>query len=94
METANYLQNRLPMRSKNHGKIIPKESWTEQCQNLQHVQLFGSLALSNIPAEKRTKSDYQKVWQGILVGYSPDTRKHFRIWAPQTKQIVIASKLV
>ena len=45
-----------------------------------------------VPAEKRTKSGYQKVWQGILVGYSPDIKKHFRIWAPQTKQIVIASE--
>lgn len=26
------------------------------------------------------------------MSYSPDTRKQFRIWAPQTKQIVIASK--
>ena len=27
-----------------------------------------------------------------MVGYNPDTRKHFRIWTPQTKQIVIASE--
>ncbi len=92
METANYLRNRLPTRSKNHGEMIPEEAWTGQRQDLQHIRIFGSLALSNIPAEKRTKSDYQKVWQGILVGYSPDTSKHFRIWAPQTKQIVISSE--
>ena len=92
METANYLQNRLPTRSKNHEEVISKESWTGQRQNLQHVRLFGSLALSNISAEKRTKSDYQKVWQGTLVGYSPDTKKHFHIWASQTKEIVIASE--
>ncbi len=85
METANYLRNRLPTRSKNHGEVIPEEAWTGQRQNLQHVRIFGSLTLSNIPPEKRTKSDYQKVWQGILVGYSTDTKKHFCIWAPQTK---------
>lgn len=27
------------------------------------------------------------------MGYSPDTRKHFRIWVPQKKQIVIANEL-
>lgn len=60
---------------------------------MQHVQIFGNLALSNILVEKRRKSNYQKVWQGVLVSYSLNTKKDFRIWAPQTKQIVIASEL-
>ena len=54
--------------------------------------MFGSLALCNISDEKRSKSDHQRVWQGILIGYSPDTIKHFRVWAPQTRQVVIASE--
>ena len=91
METANYLRNRLPTRSKSHGEMIPEESWTSRRQDLRHVRIFGSLALCNIPDEKRSKSDYQKVWKGILIGYSPDTTKHFRVWAPQTKQVIIAS---
>lgn len=90
--TANYLRNRLSTRSKNHGKMIPEESWTGRRQDLQHVRIFGSLVLANIPEEKRSKSDYQKVWQGILIGYSIDTTKHFRVWAPQTKQVIIASE--
>lgn len=48
--------------------------------------------LANIPEKKRSKSDFQKVWQGILIGYSPDTTKHFRVWALQTKQVIIASE--
>lgn len=27
-----------------------------------------------------------------MIGYSPDTTKHFRVWAPQTKQVIIASE--
>lgn len=54
--------------------------------------MIRSLALCNISDEKRSKSDYQRVWQGILIGYSPDTIKHFRVWAPQTRQVVIASE--
>lgn len=54
--------------------------------------MFGSLALCNISDEKRSKSDYQRVWQGILIEYSPDTIKYFRAWAPQTRQVVIASE--
>ena len=92
METASYLRNRLPTRSKNHGEVIPEESWTERRQSLGHVRIFGSLVLANIPEEKRTKSDNQKVWQGILIRYSPDTPKHFRVWAPQTKQVIIVSE--
>lgn len=92
METANYIRNRLPTKSKTHGEMIPEESWTSRRQDLRHIRIFGSLALCNIPDEKRSKSDYQKVWKGILIGYSPDTTKHSRIWAPQTKQVIIASE--
>lgn len=92
IKTANYLRNRLSTRSKNHGEIIPKEVWTKKYQDLQQIWILESLTLSNISAEKRTKSDYQKVWQDILVSYNSDTSKHFHIWASQTKQIVISSK--
>lgn len=41
METANYLRNRLPTKSRNHGELIPEEAWTEKRQNLAHVRIFG-----------------------------------------------------
>lgn len=55
METANYLQNRLPNRSKYHGKTIPEEVWTGRQKDLHHIRIFGSLAFCNIPEEKRVK---------------------------------------
>lgn len=79
IETANYLQNRIPTRSQNHGKIISEEAWTNKQQNLQYVRIFGSFAISIIPDGKRSKSDYQKVWQGSLIGYNPDTTKYFHV---------------
>ena len=91
MEIASYFCNKLPT-SKNHREVILKESWTRRWQSLGHVCIFESLVLANIPEEKRSKSDYQKVWQGILIRCSPDTSKHFRVWAPQTKQVIIMSK--
>lgn len=48
--------------------------------------------MCNIPDKKRSKLDYQKVWQGILIGYSSNTTKNFCIWAPQTRQMIIVSK--
>lgn len=38
------------------------------------------------------KADFRKAWEGILIGYSPDTSKHFRVGAPQTRQVIIASE--
>ena len=79
METANYLRNRLPTRSKNHGEMIPEKAWTGRQQNLHYIRIFGSLAFCNISEEKRVKSDHGKVWEGILIGYSPNTSKHLHI---------------
>ena len=92
IETANYLGNRLPTKTKSHCEVIPEEACTNQGQDLQRVRIFGSLALCNILEEKRSKSDCQRVWQGILIGYSPDTTKHFCASAPKTKQVIIASE--
>lgn len=57
METANYLRNKLSTRIKSHKEVIPEELWTGQKQNLQHICIFGSLTLRNIPEEKRSKFD-------------------------------------
>lgn len=93
MEKTGYFCNRLPTKSKNYGEVVPKKSWTGRQQSLGHVRIFRSLVLANIPKEKRTKSDYPKIWQGILIRYSPDNYKHFCIWAPQIKQVIIVSEL-
>lgn len=92
METTNYLRNKLSNRSKNHGKVIPKKASIGQRQDLSYVCIFGNLLLANIPQKKRSKSDFQKVWQNILIGYSPDIIKYFCVWASQTKQVIIADK--
>lgn len=34
IETANYLRNKLPIRTKSHKKVISKELWISQKQNL------------------------------------------------------------
>lgn len=58
METANYLQNKLPIKRKNYRKMISENSWTKKEQSLQYIHIVDSLALSHIPDEKRKKSDY------------------------------------
>lgn len=85
IETTNYLQNRLSTRSKNHGKMISQEAWIGRWQDLYYICIFGSLIFYNILEEKKVKSDYRKVWERILIEYSPYTSKHFRIWTSQSK---------
>ena len=62
IETANYLRNRLPTRSRSHGKLISEETWIDKRQNFSHIRIFESLILANIPDKKRSKSDYKKMW--------------------------------
>lgn len=60
METANYLRNRLPTKSRSHGELVPEDEWTNRKQNLSHVRIFGSLVLVDIPNEKRSKRTSEK----------------------------------
>ena len=91
METANYLRNRLTTKTRGHGEVIPKEKWSGSRQNLSHFRIFGSEVLVDIPKEKRIKTDIQYVWRGILIGYNNKTNKHYRAWAPETKQVIVVS---
>lgn len=58
IETVNYLQNRLPMKSRNYDKIISVEACIAIYQSLEHIHILGSFMLNSILKEKRTKSDY------------------------------------
>lgn len=51
MDTANYLQNRLPTKSWRR-ELIPEEAWTRKKQDISHLRVFGSLASIEIPKEK------------------------------------------
>ena len=92
METANYLQNKLPIRSKNHNETISKKAWIDRQQDFYHICIFGNLVFCNIQKEKRIKSNHWKVQERILIRYSLDRLKNLYIREPQTKQVVIASK--
>lgn len=90
MDTANYLQNRLPTKSQ-EGELILKEAWIGKKQDVSHVKVFGNVVSVLIPKEKRHKSDIHKNWRGIFIGYSQDTTKPVCAWAPKTQQILLVS---
>lgn len=88
MDTVNYLRNHLPTRSP-RGEVIPKECWTGRKQDLVHIRVFGSVAHVGIAKGGMIKSDTRKTWKGILIGYSPDISKHYRVWAPKVQRVFI-----
>lgn len=92
IDTANYFRNRLPTRSQK-SKLIPEKAQTKKKQNISHVKVFGSTVSILILHEKRYKSDINNNWKRIFIGYSQDTLKHVRVWAPKTQQILLVSNL-
>lgn len=58
IDTANYLQNRLPTkRIADNTVIIPDKAQIEVRQSLKHVQIFGSRVSTHIFFKKCSKSD-------------------------------------
>lgn len=89
METANYLQNRLPTRSRSHGEMIPEKAWTGWQQDLCHIRIFRSLALAIFQKKRElnliTKESGKEsslgtapIHQRIFVFGSPDKTSNYR----------------
>lgn len=53
--TTIYVQNMTPHRAL--GKITPEKVFTRKTPEVNHFRIFGSLAYSHIPEEKRKKLD-------------------------------------
>lgn len=89
MDNANYLYNRLPIKSQRE-ELIPEAAWTGSKQDVSHVKIFGSVVNVWIAKEKRHKSDIYKNWRRILIEYN-NTLKHVHAWAPKTRLILLVS---
>jgi hypothetical protein len=84
--TAVYLQNRSPHRIL--GKMTPEEAFTGRRPDVRHIRIFGCLAYSHVPSERRTKLD-PTAQQGILVGYS-EVSKAYRMYIPSLRKVVVS----
>ena len=67
--TAAHIHDRLPSRA--HVDLSPLEHWTERVPSIGHLRVFGSVAHTLVPAEKRSKLDPRSV-KSILVGDDED----------------------
>lgn len=91
METVNYFWNYVSTKIESHEELIPEDKWSNKYQNVSHIRIYESKVLVNILKEKRNKSDHHHIWKWILIGFSSNTTKHYWIWVPETKHVLIVS---
>lgn len=87
--TAAYVTNRSPTAALKEKKT-PFEAWYRKKPNIDKMRVFGSVAHTWIPKEKRTKLDPRSE-KNILVGY---TTNGYRIWNAKKKKILISRDVV
>ena len=85
VNTAVYLQNRLPTRD---FTKTPYEIWTGEKPNLAHIRVFGSVAYMHIPDVKRFKLD-EKSKKLVLVGFC-EVSKAYRLLDISNNKIFIS----
>lgn len=90
--TAIYLKNRSPTAALS-GRT-PEEVWSGSKPDLAHLRVFGCIAYSLVPEQKRRKLD-PKSKRYLFVGYS-DTSKGYRLLDPSTepKKVILSRNVV
>lgn len=90
VHTAVYLKNRSPAAGI-HQKT-PFELWMGYKPDVSHIRVFGSIAMTHIPKERRLKWD-KKAKKLFLVGYADNT-KGYRLYDPITKTVTVARDVI
>lgn len=85
INTANYLQNRLPSRS---IETTPFELWNNKKPELKHCVTFGTKCFVHVPSERRRKLDNTAI-QMIFVGYDENS-KAYRCFDQEKRRLVIS----
>lgn len=85
INTANYLQNRLPTKA---ISSTPYELWNEKKPGISYFHAFGTKCFVYIPAQKRHKLE-NTAKPVILMGYDEQS-KAYRCYDPASKKLVIS----
>jgi len=80
---AVYMLNRSPTMAVKQK--TPKEAWFERKLKVSHLKVFGSIAYTWIPTEKRTNLDLKRK-KMMTVGYN-DTHKDYRLVDTDTDKL-------
>ncbi|MCO5564554.1 hypothetical protein L7F22_018218 [Adiantum nelumboides] len=90
INTACYLMNRSP--TKILKGITPYEALHKVKPKVHHLRVFGCLAFTHVPDEKKKKLD-DKLRRCILVGYS-DVSKAYKLYDPIKKESFISRDVI
>lgn len=72
--------------------MTPEEAWSGRRPSVDHFQIFGCIAYTHVPDEKRKKLD-DKSEKCIFLGVS-EASKAYKLLNPLTKKIVISRDVI
>lgn len=85
-----YLLNRSPTLAVRN--MTPEEAWSGRKPSVNHLRIFGCIAYSHVPDQKRKKLD-DKGEKCIFLGISENT-KAYKLYNPITKKISISRDVI
>jgi transposase InsO family protein len=88
--TTVYLLNRSPTMAVKQK--TPKEAWSRRKPKVSHLKVFGSIAYTWIPDEKRTKLDPKRK-KMMITGYN-DNHKAYRLVDIDTNKVSFSRDVV
>jgi transposase InsO family protein len=75
------------------GSKIPQELWTQRKPDYGKLRIFGCEAYALVPRDERHKLE-SRSRKCIFLGYGPDGSFSYRLWDPETHQVVRSSNMV
>jgi hypothetical protein len=89
--TAVHIINMLPSRPL--GSKILQELWTRRKLDYGKLRIFGCEAYVVVPKDERRKLE-SRSQKCVFLGYGPDGSFGYRLWDPETHQVVRSSDVV
>jgi hypothetical protein len=75
------------------GSKIPQELWTRRKPDYSKLGIFGCEAYALVPRDERRKLE-SRPRKCIFLGYRPNRSFGYRLWDPETYQVVQSSDVV
>jgi hypothetical protein len=69
------------------GSKIPQELWTQRKPDYGKLRIFGCELYALVPKDDRRKLE-SRSRKYIFLGYGPDGSFGYRLWDPETHQVV------
>jgi hypothetical protein len=72
---------------------IPQELWTRNKPDYEKLWIFGCEAYTLVPTDERRKLE-SRSWKYVFLGYGPNRSFGYRLWDPETHQVVRSLEMV